>query len=451
MTLADTPSFPEQTSGTFATVGKIAKIAFPLMVGSLAAAGLQIVKAGLLSYTGQEADLYLLSMVTPAFIFMLAFLESLAITNQVFSSKSVNNWAKGDVFAATKIFSIMGAVLTCIVAAGFYGTSFFIGGLWAEGPQILPQMSLFVLSLLPFLLFEMRNGALRGQGRTGLALLPFVVLIVTDIAVTWVAVSTFGLGFHGVLIGNIAGPLVAMPLAFYLLRREIGDAERGAPEKFKKHMIGLTIGVAGPVFASMFAGSASAAVIFPALANLGQDIASGFLLIVRIRIMFIIPAIAVGSAIAILVNQMPEQGQGAEKRNILITGILSVLVVYGFATLGIDALRGEMVGFVVGPENAILHSTTAGLMRALAVTFFFIAAFTMVQVILEHLGHGVFVLLVTIVFELATIGLTLFVAARGYDVSAYVTVMNVTAVASFLVLAVVLANFIRKLERSDAV
>lgn len=451
MTAIDASNYSPAPTGSLGIIGRIGKLAVPLMIGSLAAAGLQVVKAGILSHHGDEAALYTLSLVQPAFIFMLAFLESLAITNQVFSSKSVENWAKGDVLRSTRIFSVIGLVLTGVLAIGFFGASFAVAGPWPEAADILPSMSLFVLSLAPYLLFELRNGALRGQGRTALALMPFAVLILGDVAATWIAVVELNLGFQGVLIGNAAGPLIALPLVAYLLKREIGDAEQGDAAAFKKHMIGLTIGVAGPVFVSMFAGSASAAVIFPALATLGQDVASGFLVIVRLRILFIIPAIAVGSAIAIMINQMPEHSQVREKRSILAVGVTAVLGIYAAATCGIYLVRHEVVGLVVPVENAALFEATVALMVTLIVTFFLVAAFTMLQVILEHLGLGVRVLVVTIVTEILTIGLVFAVLGLGYGLEGLLHTMNGIAAISFALMVIVFVMFLRKMRNSDAV
>lgn len=449
MTALETSAFPDMPSGHVAIIGRIGKLAVPLMVGSLAAAGLQVVKAAILSHHGADAALYTLSLVQPAFILMLAFLESLAITNQVFSSKSVGNWARGDVMRATRVYSIIGLLLTAVLAAGFYSSAPLVGKVWPEGGAVMPDMALFVLSLAPYLLFELRNGALRGQGRTALALIPFAVLILGDVTATWIAVTRFDLGFTGVMIGNAAGPLMALPLASLLLRREIAGAKRGADSDFRKHVIGLTIGVAGPVFVSMFAGSASAAVIFPALAAVGQDTASGFLVIVRIRILFIIPAIAVGSAIAILINQMPERARASEKRGILAVGVVAVLAIYALATLGVYVMRDQIVDFVVPAQNVALHDTTTNMMVVLIATFFLVAAFTMIQVILEHLGLGVKVLLVTIVTEVSTIGLIFAVQARGYGLDGLLHLMNGVAVMSFVIIGAVFLSFLHKMGKAE--
>lgn len=428
---------------------RILWLALPLMAGTLIAAGLQVLKTAILTHHGDTAALFTLAQVQPAFILMLACLESLAIANQVFSSKSVTNWPRGDVLRATRAFTIIGLGLTLLLVAGFFAAGFLLSDWWPVGQQLLPAMGLFILSMSPFLLFELRNGALRGQGRTGQALIAFGVLIAVDAVITWVGVVHFDLGFNAVLLGNAAGPLVALPVVIWMLRREIGKAVPGPVEAFRKHMIGMTIGVAGPVFVSMFAGSASAAVIFPAMAALGPDVSSAFLILVRIRIFFIIPAVAMGSAIAILINQLPERGYGAEKRKTLLTGVTLVLVVYAMATAAIYAARFLLVDQVVPPQSLALSAATLGLIEQLIATFYLIALFTMAQVILEHLGFGVRVLLVTVVSEIATIALCLYMLPQGLP--GLVLVMNGVAIATFAMMAVVFVQAGRDMARKAEV
>lgn len=448
MTLADTTFAPPATPGT---IGRVVRLALPLMVGAVAAAGLHIAKVGLLTHQGDDAAVYTLSMVQPAFILMLAFLESLAIANQVFSSKSVANWPRGDVARATRAFSVLGLVLVALLTAGFLGADALVDADRPVAIEALPQMGWFVASLSPYMLFELRNAALRGQGRTLLALAPFGVLIAADLGATWISVTRFDLGFEAVLIGNVVGPLVALPLVSILLARTVGGAPRGDTPAFRKHIIGMAIGVAGPVFLTMIAGSASAAVIFPALAMLGSEPASAFLLVVRMRILFMIPAIATGSAIAILVNQMPERGHAAEKRRVLLGGVGWVLATYAVATLALWWEREAIVGLLAPPENAALHAATVEMTTLLIATFFLIAAYTMIQVILEHLGHGMKALAATATAEAATIGLCIHALRGGHGIEGITFAMTVVAGFAMLLFAAAFGAMIRKLGRADAV
>lgn len=426
-------------------ISKIAKLAFPLMIGAIAAAALHVVKTSVLTYANDTEALFTLSMIQPGFILMLAFLESLAITNQVFASRTVADGTQGDIVKSTRVYSIIGFLLVVILSTAFWTSSFLIGGIWDAGPEIMPKMAMFVLSMFPYLLFELRNGALRGLGLTGTALVPFAVLIVVDIAVTFIGVSYFGLGFDAVMLGNIAGPIAAFPILSVLLGRQTRQGGNADRKKFVKTVIGLTIGVAIPVFGSMVASSVTAAVVFPALANLGEHLASSFFIIVRLRILFIIPAIAIGSAIAILVNQLPEQGSQHEKRSILQTGIITVLAAYSIATFALFALRTEIIGLVVPPSQAKVYAGAIEIMALLIATFALLAGSTMLQVVLEHLRKGVPVLVITILTELVTITAALWVLGQGYGLSGLVWVMNATGVLSFVLMLAVFISLIKAL------
>jgi Na+-driven multidrug efflux pump len=436
--------------GFFGIGGRVLALSLPLMVGSLTAAGQSIAKLGLLTYHGETEALYLFSMVQPGFILMLAFMESLAIANQVFSSKSVRTWPKGDVRRATTFFSALGCLLILVVAAGIRGAQPLLPVDSVMRP-ILPEMALFVLSFLPFFLFEARNAALRGQGRTALALVPFAVLIAVDLGVTAAGVMLFDLGFHAVLLGNVAGPLVAFPLTYILLNRTVGPAAPVADPGYRRNVLRMLIGVATPTFLTTFAGSVAAMVIFPLLARLGPDAVSSFLIVVRMRVLFIIPAIAAGSAMAIMINSKNETEHGAESRRILSCGTAMIALIYVAATAGLYLGHGGIVGLMVPADNPPLRAAATELFRLLILTFFLVAVGTMLQVVLEHLGKGVPVLVATLATEAMTIGAAIWLLQSGAGLVALTQVMTAAAALTLLAFAAFFLRFLRRLEMRHAV
>ena len=451
MTALNTNSeLPKAQPGFFGIGSKVLLLALPLMVGSLAAAGQSVAKLTLLTYGSDPDALFTMAMVQPGFILMLAFMESLAIANQVFSSKAFKDWAKGDIFRSTKVLTIAGTILIALIAAAVWGAQSIIPEDHVIHP-VLPDMSLFLLSFIPFFLFELRNAALRGQGRTALALIPFAVLIVVDLGVTATAIMVYNMGFEAVLIGNIVGAVVAFPIISYLLRREIGDAAPSTDGTFKRNMLRMIIGVAIPIFMTTFAGSIAAAVIFPMLANLDKDAASGFLLIIRLRVLFIIPAIASGSAIAIIINKEGEAGDIDETKRVLIHGAGVIALIYAIATLVLYLFHDVALGPFISDENAALETVATTLLLQLILTFFFIAIGTMLQVILEHLGWGVMVLIATIAAEAITVGWALMLLKQGGDLPALMQVMTIVAGLSMLAFLAFYLRMMKTLEKTRAV
>lgn len=450
MTISDTalpPVAPPRAAlpGSLRIGGRVLVLALPLMVGSLAAAGQAVAKLGLLTYTGETEALYLFSMIQPGFILMLAFMESLAIANQVFSSKSTRTWSRGDIRRASTFFSVLGCVLIVLVAAAIWGAQ---GLLPADGvvAPVLPKMTLFVLSYLPFFVFEVRNAALRGQGRTGLALVPFAVLIAVDLAVTAVCILEFDLGFDALLIGNVAGPLVAYPLTWLLLARTVGPSAPAAAEDYRRNLVRMLIGVAAPTFLTTFAGSIAAMVIFPMLARLGEEAVSSFLIVVRLRLLFVIPAVAAGSAIAILVNRRGEGDDPAESRRVLLSGAVAIAGLYVAATAALYAGHPHIAAFMVPGDTPELRAATEMLLLLLLPTFFLVAVGTMLQVVLEHLGRGVFVLAATLVTEGLTVGAAVYLLRSGGGLAELTAAMVAAAALATTAFAVF---FVRLAQRQD--
>ncbi len=458
MTLSDTSLAPtsrlgdaaDGAPGFFRTGGRVLALSLPLMVGSLTAAGQAIAKLGLLTYHGETEALYLFSMVQPGFILMLAFMESLAIASQVFSSKSVKAWPRGDIRRATTFFSALGSVMILLVAAAIFGAQRLLPAGSVMLP-VLPRMALFVLSYLPYFLFEARNAALRGQGRTALALIPFAVLILVDLGVTTVGVLEFGLGFDALLLGNVAGPLVAFPLTWALLNRTVGASAPRPDPGYRRNIIRMLIGVALPSFLTTFAGSVAAMVIFPMLARLGPDAVSSFLIIVRMRVLFIIPAIAAGSAIAIMINSRGEHEHGPESRRILIHGTAMIGLVYIVATTGLYLIHAPVVALMVPAGNPALRIATDDLLQLLILTFYLIGVGTMLQIILEHLGKGALVLIATLVTEGLTIGAAVHLLRTGAGLPPLALVMTAAAALTAITFAVFFLRLVKQLEVRHAV
>lgn len=451
MTALNTNSeIPKDQLGFLSVGAKVLMLALPLMVGSLFAAGQSVIKLSLLTYGNDPDALYTMAMVTPGFILMLAFMESLAIANQVFSSKSFKDWPRGDVFRSTKVLSLLGAVLITLIAAGIYGAQNVVPADHVIYP-VLPDMSLFLLSFVPFFLFEVRNAALRGQGRTALALIPFAVLIVVDLGVTTAGIMIYDMGFEAVLLGNVVGAVVAFPVISYLLKREIGDAAPSTDGTFKRNILRMIIGVAAPIFMTTFAGSIAAAVIFPMLANLDKDAASAFLMIIRLRVLFMIPAIASGSAIAIIINKEGKAADFEETRRVLIHGTTVIALIYAIATALLYVFHDVALGPFIAGEDSALEAIATALLFQLILTFFFFAVGTMLQVILEHLGWGVMVLLATIAAEAITIGLALLLLQQGGDLTALMQVMNIVAGLSMLAFFAFFLRMMKTLEATRAV
>jgi Na+-driven multidrug efflux pump len=127
------------------------------------------------------------------------------------------------------------------------------------------------------------------------------------------------------------------------------------------------------------------------------------LLVLKLRLLFVIPAVALGSAVAIRINQQLE-GDPTQRRVLLREGLLLTACSYLVLVLlawGVQPALMELMSQRSGVRQAGLQ-----LLQWLLPTFFLTALNTMLQTLLEQLGRGRQVLIVTLLME-ATLGLAI--------------------------------------------
>ncbi|QBF29662.1 hypothetical protein [Thalassococcus sp. S3] len=432
------------------TLGRILTLAIPFAVGAAVTSALNLGKIAMLARVPDTGALHILSLLQPSFILILAIMEGLAITNQVFSARSRHNWPARGVLRASRQLSIVGLVIFAVVAGIGYGLSEYAP---INDPTIqttLQYFPLFVLSMGLFVIFDIYYGAMRGQGKVLLGLLPFAALVVIDLSVTYALVTQLGWGFEAVLLGNLAGPALMLPVMIWLLRRETAKGEEVEAEPFRIRLRQLQVRVGLPVFSSIVVGFVSASVVFPLLAKLGQDNASAFFVVLRYRIAFMIPAIAIGSAIAILVNQATEEGQGRTRVRYLAIGVPIMLVLYAAATFALPKWSAPL-DVLVPSQSETLRLATEFMFAKLLITFFLVAATAMYQVILEQLGRGVHVLVITIICEAGTCAAMIWAMQNGADITLVVQILVGFAALSFALFSLQFLLLMRKMGAQDAV
>lgn len=389
--LADTPRF-----GT--TVSRIAAMAWPIMLGSLAMAILHMGQIALLGNHADKQPLLLLSLLMPFFLLFAAFLEAVAVTAQVFSARSRRDWPGRNVLDATLVLAVTGLVIVILLAGAAEAWRRF-GGMelpFVRG-EVLEVLGPYLLSLAPLVAFETANGALRGQGRTlpGFVLLSAAVVI--NLGLCYAFVFELGLGFDGVLLANLASALAVAPVTLVILARGLRGRERG-PLGQALARTGMLLGVVGaPVFLSLVVSFFSSAVVVDLVAGFGSDYVSGFLIVARLRFFFLIPAIALATALAVLVNQEGGGGPSRHRRALLSQGAAAVVLAYAALTAILYFAREPIVGVIAA--DAALRDATLAVLLVLLPSFFLVGVVVAAQVVLENLGRGVRVLIWTLLLE----------------------------------------------------
>lgn len=396
------------------TVSRMLGLAWPIMLGSIAMAALHLGQIALLGNHADGQPLLLLSLLMPFFLLLMAFLEAVAVTAQVFSARSRRDWPGRNVLDATLVLALLGLAIVGLLAGGaqawrLYG-DFEIPFVSAEVLAVLPA---YLFSLAPLILFETANGALRGQGRTVPGFVMLGLMVPLNLALCYFFVFEHGLGFEGVLLANFASSLLVAPAALLVLGRGLRGRERG-PFVQALARSGLLLGIVGvPVFLSLAVSVLSSAVIVDLVAAFGPEQVSGFLIVARLRFFFLIPAIAFATALAVMVNQEHQSDDTSGRRALLRQGAGFVVLVYAVLTVALGLAHQPLVAALAA--DAGLRAATTTILVVLLPSFFLVGVVVAAQIVLENLGRGVRVMIWTALLEAAACAALLTIAVTLSD------------------------------------
>lgn len=429
-----------QSVGLVSVMTRIITLAAPLAISACVLSGLNLGMVTVLARHGDTQALHLMSLMQPAFFFIIATMEGLSITNQVFSARCKNTSTAGTVVQSSRALSLVGVLLLAVIAALAYFASRMLSLQSESLKLILTYLPMATLSMAAFLVFEIHHSALRGGGRALFAIVPFATAALLSLIVTYVLLDQYQMGFAAVLVGYFAGPLMLLPIVVVLVRRlPMKEADVTATLRDIRSVWPLLWTVGFPVFFSIVVASASAAFVFPVIDRLGADEVSAFLVVLRLRVAFTIPAVAAGSAIAILINQSMCAKTHLSGTQYLAVGVPLVFAVYAVGTVAVLLLKTTAIGLIV-PESATdLNIWSNNLIWLLLPTFFLMPCVVCIQIILEQIGDGTKVLVFTMLAEAATIYAIVLSAQSNETIG---SVSHILTVSSALTFAVYVARIV---------
>ncbi|WP_028003879.1 MATE family efflux transporter [Sinorhizobium meliloti] len=438
-------------SSTIKVMGQIATQAIPQAIVACVFSMLNLGMLAILSRNGNTEAVYLMSLMQPAFFLIIAIMEGLAVTNQVYSARTKHVGPKQSILKSSRRLSWIGIALICILALVGYGASKSLELNSSSLVLTLSYLPAAALSMVPFLVFEVYYGALRGRGRGMRGIAPLILAAGLSLLVTGLLLRHYPVGFEAVLIGNFAGPLLMLPVIILLARREVGLDNAGSGAQPQARLAPLFWAVGFPVFFSIVIASASAAVLFPILDRFGKDEVSAFLVVIRLRAALMIPATAVGSAIAILANQsLGRNGDGMGGRY-LAAGIPMVFALYALVTFVVSLNASAAIGFIVPGSEATLSVWSNKLLLLLLPTFFLAPCAVCIQIILEQLGDGIKVLALTILCEALTATAIIYAVYKHNPIEYICYILVVSAGFLFAVFLLRIVVVARKPEAVHAV
>jgi Na+-driven multidrug efflux pump len=370
-----------------ATRQRIRALAVPIMLAALISVLVQLVVVALLGRLSDQA-LYVRSLYLPVAFLILALQEGLDVSTQVavaFGRGREDRAGTGPMAGSFVRLGLGVFGVACVVITLAAPT---LAGLLATGPADRVVFVAFVrwsaLAALATVGPTVLAATLRGWGRAAAAAAVSTSVAVTQVGMVALLGFGTGLGVFSVPVATVAGAVVGLVVG------ALGWRRHGLPgidlRAWRPAAARTLLAVGGPVTTSYLLLFGSNLGLLWILGVFGRTVVSGFSTAYIVQTVLIVPAIALGSATAIVMNQLRGQHRDALLPTVFRAGVELALVIYlvvaAAAWLGRSWLADTVTGSPVIAEQV---------QRYLGIVLPTIALMGLVLVavtVLEQLGAG---------------------------------------------------------------
>jgi Na+-driven multidrug efflux pump len=435
----------------------ILRLGIPMMAASLVVAAAQVVVLGMLGHLGGHA-LYVRAAYTPIVFAFLALGEAIGATTQVSAALSQGrNDARSGMRAAARLLAL-GTGAFAAVAGACWLLAPELARFVDARPDASAELTSFIrwMSAASVLMVAPLSAAamLRGFGRVGAAAAITGTFVAVDILL--VAILGFGLdagvlslAWAAALSATVAGALAAvLVLRAHPWRESIApapEAERGGRRDPGGLAVQLRLlrDVGLPILGSYVALFAFGLLLIRILSRFGPDVVSGFSVGYSVQALAVVPAIALGSAGAIYVNQLRGAGRAASAPAALTASLRLVVRLYAAIAVAITALA-FVLPFVMTSND---EAARAGREYLLVVGPSLVALGVVVVIltVLEQVGAGGVALALNVVFVALVAGIGAVLAGRLDSPLALYATAAVTSLAGAPLVVAVARRRIRRL------
>ena len=374
--------------GLDVSYARVARLSAPMVAATATGIGAQLVVTGLIGHM-DGAALYVRAVYMPIAFLFLAATTGLSVTLQVAVAQcrgrgddaQIRRYFGGVVRSGALVYLVLGAALAC--SAGLLATAMRVP------PGRQPAFHAFLLAMTAAtavgMVGELGSAVLRGLGRTG-----------TSAVVTAVYVSCYlgtvvvgGLVLHGGLIAVAAGAGLAgtaeIALGLGILARS-GVLPPSAVAAWKPGVPRLLAAIGLPVSASFIVLSVVNLVLLRIVAPAGQSAVAGFTVGYTVQTFVIVPAVGLGSAVSVLMNQAVAAGAVTAARTAFRRGMVIALAGYAAVTVAVLTAGGPAVSLMTG--NPVIAADTRHFLAVVGPSFGCTALVLTALTVLEQVGHG---------------------------------------------------------------
>jgi Na+-driven multidrug efflux pump len=341
---------------------------------------------------------------------------------------------------------VLGAGLLAItsIAAVIVATSSPLGQLLGvqvgTGRQFVPFLALMCAVAVLDIPCMVLTAALRGSGHPGRASIVVVTVMMCQVAGVALFGGALGLGLMGVPPAVAASIAVGLALDAVFLHRAglLTGLFRHAPapgglRRALKVLASVGVPVGGTFVVLFLANGATLRV----LGAYGEAAVAGYGIANTTQIVIVVPALGLGTAVAILVNQKASPAAGIVRRGAVLATAL-------YATLGLLIFAGAGPIARLAAPDRVIGGVAEDYLRVVGPTLACVGVMLAALTLLEQTGSG----FIALAFNAVYFGLGLGIgAALAHRAGSYRPLFDTMAVANALALAALAPILVRRIRR----
>jgi len=392
--------------------------------------------------------LYILTMFSPIYYFLLAFQESFRSASIVIASRykqigRIRHVIRDILFIAL-ICNILVAIIFCL-CTDWMTNSMHVNEILKHRFKIYSKEMVFINFIL--MVNIILNAIVLGFGFHRASFMFNIVMCVCTSILLILQINYFHQGLDGFVIAtsliNLFCGLLILTFITHCIDVTQYSSVCNSESSYKNRVI-AAVGVinamiyrtlfkiGSPVFISYIVMFVGFGLFNSILTKFGVDVVSGYGVACRLQLLIILPAIGLGSAMAILINHQLLLNKYNTILRIIVHGMCIAMMLYGLFALVIHHYDERIVGLLVSNES--VKESAIRYLHHVSYSYFISGPVIAFLSMLEQIGYGLYALLLN-GFYFICVGIMTKLFMRSHD--NYVLFYQIISLANFLSLLTV--------------
>ncbi len=413
-------------------INNLAKFALPMLAGNIFVAITSLINIHLLGKSNPD-NFYIFAVFSPIYYLFLAFQESFRGTTLMISTSHSKHFFKKIIF----LVAILGVFMASIISFLSHWISiwFHVNTLLSNQFKWFIQEMGWINVLLT--LGVVFNAAIVGAGFPRSA---FLFTIVTCLLTTFLLIfqlTYLHQGLHSFTTASwIANFVMGTVMVLFLQSRKRFTNKKSRPTQFgNTTLLKLLSNTSLPLFISYLIIFSGFAICNSLLAKYGVAVVAGYGIACRLQMLLILPAIGIGSALAILVNNKITEN----KVLITVVGIGITIALYGFLSVAIHYYNNQLIQILVSAET--IREAAIDYFQQVSFSYIFLGPIIAFVTLLEQIGYALQVMLFNLCY-FACIGLAgYFFLEKQTSYNYFFHIISYANYASFILILIFFKRF----------